>query len=432
MLILELTIVLLLIALNGFLALSELALVSSRPSRLKAMERHGSRGASRALQLIAEPGRFLSAVQVGITLIGIVAGAFSGVTIAERGDAFLESHGVRTAIAEPVAYTVVVAVITYLTVIAGELVPKQIALRHREAIAAFVAGPMLLFTRALGPLITLLDASARLGLRLIGIRERGGESVTDDEIKALVAEAERTGTIKPEERAMISGVMRLADRPVKAIMTPRQSIQGVDLSASAEEVKGLIQGSRHSRLVATEGGQDRPVGVVLVRDVLRRLIEDQPLELGRLLHPVPAIGERMSAVEALHHVENSPVGLAFVVDERGTFLGIVTAHDVVRTVLADILKDADGKPTMIRRRDGGFFIDGSLPIDELAERLSLALPGERDYHTAAGFILHELRRLPRVGDVLRHSGWRFEVADLDGVRIDKILATRLAGRRQSR
>lgn len=430
MVVVEIGIVLLLIALNGFLALSELAIVSSRRSRLEAMSRQGNAGARKALELLAEPGRFLSAVQVGITLVGIVAGAFSGATIAARGDALLESLGVRTSLAEPLAYVIVVATITYLSVIVGELIPKQVALQNRERIAALVAGPMQLFSRGLGPLITVLDLSARVGLGLLGVKKPAGETVTDEEIKALIAQAERSGSVKPEERAMIAGVMRLADRSVRAVMTPRTAIEWIDLDAPPETLRGTIPRSRRSRLIATEGGPDHPVGVIMVWEVLSAMVDGKEIDLRRFLHRVPAINERMSAVEAFGHLKDSPVDLVFVVDEHGTFEGILTPGDIIQTVVTEIIESDDARPMVTKRRDGSYLIDGLLPVDELIERLSLTIPAEREYHTAAGFVLHELRRLPKIGDVLRYGDWQFEVVDLDGARIDKLLATRRVRRRR--
>lgn len=424
MILVEIGIVLALIAINGFLALSELALVSARRSRLETMRRKGRRGARQALELMQRPGRFLSAVQIGITLIGIVAGAFSGVTIAERGDAFLERLGVPTTIAEPVAYVLVVAIITYLSVIAGELIPKQVALQKSERIAVFVAIPMQRITWLLGPLIAVLDASARFGLRLLGLPGRRIESVTDEEIKALVAEAERTGVVKPEERAMIAGVMRLADRSVQDVMTPRTELEWIDLAGSADATRRAVLGSRHSRLLAAEGA-DRPVGVIVVREVLGAMTQGGKIELARFLHKVPAVSERIGAVETLRHLRESSVDLVFVVDEHGTIGGIVTSADVVETVVSDVIETGRTGSRITRRPDGSYLIDGDMPIDELMELLSLPTPTERDYHTAAGMVLYELRRLPAVGDVLRHEGWQFEVIDLDGVRIDKLLVTSL-------
>jgi putative hemolysin len=426
----EIGILVFLIILNGFLALSELAIVSSRRSRLEAMSRQGNVGATKALELLAEPGRFLSAVQVGITLVGIVAGAFSGATIAERGDALLESFGVRTSLAEPLSYVIVVALITYLSVIVGELIPKQMALQNRERIAAFVATPMQLFARVLNPLITVLDFSARIGLGLLGIKEQAGETVTDEEIKALIAQAERSGSVKPQERAMIAGVMRLADRSVRAVMTPRTAIEWIDLDESPEKLRVMIPQSKRSHLIAVEGGPDHPMGVIMVWEVLSAMVDGKDIELRRFLHRVPVINERMGAVEAFSHLKDSPVDLVFVADEHGTFEGILTTGDIVRTVVAEIIENDDTKPVVAKRRDSSYLIDGLLPIDELIERLSLTIPAERDYHTAAGFVLHELRRLPKVGDVLRYGDWQIEVVDLDGTRIDKLLATRRVRRRR--
>jgi putative hemolysin len=270
MLVVELAIVVGLISLNGFLAMSELALVSARRPLLEQMARDGSRGAAVALDLTREPGRMLSAVQIGITLVGIIAGAFSGATIAERGDAWLESHGMPTRVAEPLAFAIVIVTITYLSVVAGELVPKQIGMLNAERIAALVARPMQILAAAAGPAVTLLDWSARLGLRLLRQRAHRESRVTDEEIETMIAEAERTGLVEPEERSMISRVMRLGDRSVRGVMTPRPDVEWLDLHGSHQETRDAIRSARHGRMLVANGTIDEIVGAIPVRENNRR------------------------------------------------------------------------------------------------------------------------------------------------------------------
>lgn len=425
MLYVELAVVVALIFVNGLLAMSELALVSARRPLLEQMSRNGSNGAKAALELIREPGRFLSAVQVGITLVGIVAGAFSGATLASRADAWLEQLGVPSRFAEPAAYVGVVATMTYLSVVVGELVPKQVGMRNAERVATLVARPMQILAMAAAPVVILLDVSARLGLRVIGQGGQKLQGVTDEEIRTLIAEAERSGLVEPEERTMISRVMRLGDRTVRAIMTPRPEIEWLDLAKDDAALDEAIRTAEHRRLVAAEGEIDHVVGVVPVRPALVAMAAGRPAAVRSLVTRVPVISDRMAAMDVVEQLRQSPVNMVLVVDEHGSVQGVVTDGDILKTLIADL--DVDGAPHIVQREDGSLLIDGSFPIDELAERLDLSLPREREYHTVAGFMLDRLRRLPKAGEAFLQGAWRFEVIDLDGQRIDKILAVPLPG-----
>ncbi|MBI2737362.1 MAG: HlyC/CorC family transporter [Rhodospirillales bacterium] len=420
MLIVELVIVAALIVANGFLAMSELALVSAKKPLLERMQRGGSRGAAVALALTREPGRMLSAVQIGITLVGIVAGAFSGVTIAERGDAWLESLGVPTRVAEPLAYVAVIAIITYFSVVFGELVPKQVGLRNAERIAVIVARPMQVVATGAAPIVWLLDRSARAGLRLLGQARQAEAVVTDEEIRTLVQEAERAGSVEPEERSMIDGVMRLGDRSVRGIMTPRTDLEWVDLHGSEADVRAALRDARHGRLLAANGGVDEVIGVLPVRRALVALLEQDLDAVWGLVEKVPIISERMSALDAVEQLRQSPLNLVVVADEHGTVEGIVTEGDILKTIVADIAEEE--RPRIVQRDDGSLLIDGTFPIDELGDRLGVTLPPAQDYHTVAGFVLGRMRHLPRIGESFQYGGWRFEIVDVDGRRIDKVLA----------
>ena len=323
MLVFELAIVLGLIVFNGFLAMSELALVSARRPLLEQMARHGSRGAAVALDLTREPGRMLSAVQIGITLVGIIAGAFSGATIAERADAWLESHGMPTRIAEPLAFTVVIVTITYFSVVVGELVPKQIGMINAERIAILVARPMQMLATAAGPAVTLLDWSARLGLRLLGQRGHRETRVTDEEIATMIAEAERTGLVEPEERSMISRVMRLGDRSVRGVMTPRLDVEWLDRQGSHEEVRETIRTARHGRILVANGTIDEIVGALPVRAALVRLMDGDVDEVWPLVQQVPVVSDHLAALDVVEQLRHSPLSLVLVVDEHGSLEGIV-------------------------------------------------------------------------------------------------------------
>ena len=420
MLIVELVIVAALIVANGFLAMSELALVSAKKPLLERMQRGGSQGAGVALALMREPGRMLSAVQIGITLVGIVAGAFSGVTIAERGDAWLEGLGVPTRVAEPLAYVGVIAIITYLSVVFGELVPKQFGLRNAERIAVIVARPMQVVATAAAPVVWLLDRSARVGLRLLGQVRHHDPAVTDEEIRTLIKEAERTGTVEPEERSMIDGVMRLGDRSVRGVMTPRTDLEWIDLHGSEADVRAALRAAQHERLLAANGSVDEIVGAIPVRRALITLLDQDIGAVWNLVEKVPIVSDRLGALDAVEQLRQSPLNLLVVVDEHGTVEGIVTEGDILKTIVSDITEEE--RPRIVPRTDGSLLIDGTFPIDELGDRLGVALPPAHDYHTVAGFVLERMRRLPRIGESFLYGGWRFEIVDVDGRRIDKVLA----------
>ena len=421
MLAVELAIVAGLIVVNGLLAMSELALVSAKRPLLEQMVRSGSRGAGVALDLMREPGRMLSAVQIGITLVGIVAGAFSGATIAERGDAWLESQDVPTRIAEPVAYVAVVVMITYLSVVLGELVPKQIGMRNAEQVAAIVARPMQILARGAAPVVILLDVSARLGLRLLGQSRPREAGVTDEEIKTMIDEAERSGVVEPEERSMISRVMRLADRSVRGVMTPRPDIEWLDLQDDDATIRQAIRTAHHARILAANGDIDEVVGAIPVRAALVALMDGGVDAVRLLVQPVPVVSDRLGAIDVVEQLRQSPLTLVVVVDEHGSVEGIVSEGDILKTVVADI--EEREEPHFTMRDDGSLLIDGSCPVDELGERLGILLPPDHRYHTVAGFVLDRMKRLPRIGESFSHGLWRFEVVDIDGTRIDKLLVT---------
>ena len=430
MLVVELLIVGALIVANAFLAMSELALVSAKKPLLQRMQRGGSRGAAVALQLTREPGRMLSAVQVGITLVGIVAGAYSGVTLAERGDAWLESLGMPTRLAEPLAYVAVVAIITYFSVVVGELVPKQVGLRNAERIAVLVARPMQVIALLAAPAVALLDRSARLGLRLLGQGRQPEAAVTDEEIHTLIQEAERSGAVEPEERSMLHGVMRLGDRTVRGIMTPRTDVEWVDLRGSEAELVAALRGARHERLLAGDGSVDETVGAIEVRRALVALLDGDAGAVRSLVAKVPIVSDRLAALDAVEQIRQSPLNLLVVVDEHGSIEGIVTEGDILKTIVADIADEE--RPRIVERGDGSLLIDGAFAIDELADRLALALPEDHAYHTVAGFALDRLRRMPRIAEVFHYGGWRFEIVDVDGRRIDKVMASQHPALHRSR
>lgn len=426
MIIVELGLVLFLILLNGFLAMSELAVVSARRARLQAMAASGVRGAATALRLAANPGKFLSTVQIGITLVGVLAGAYSGATIAERLADYLEAeYAISTSVAEAGSLVVVVAIVTYLSLIVGELVPKQIALRNPEGIAALVARTMEVIGTIASPAVWLLDMSSRFVLRLLGSKAKTGESVTEDEIKMVIAEAESAGVLEPAEKEMMAAVLRFGDRPVQAIMTPRHDVDWVDVEDPEAEIRRKLQRSHHSRLPVGRGSIDEVVGVVQAKDLLNAFISGGAVRLKDHIKQAPVVHESVDALEILTIIKSSPVHIALVVDEYGVFQGLVTSGDVLESIAGAFSEgDGDDEPDAVRRDDGSWLFSGAMPCDEMADRLMVSLPQGGNFHTVAGFVLYSLKRLPRIGDVVVNGGWRFEVVDMDGRRIDKVLASR--------
>ena len=422
MIALELAVVVFLIVLNGFFAMAELALVSSRRPRLAAMAERGSVGAKAALRLLDNQARFLSSVQIGITLIGVLAGAFGGATLAEDLADWLQTLGVRPGTAETIGVAVVVAVITYLSLIVGELVPKQIALGNPEGVASSVAPPMTALARVAAPAVWLLEISSRFVLRLLGRHEEPEQRITEEEIRLLVAEGESAGALEPQETRMITRVMQLGGRSVRALMTPRPEVDWIDLEQDLSLILERLRASPHSRLPAAHGGIDATVGVLHSKDVLHRLTGGgDGTDVVDLVRAATTIHDNADALDALEALRTSPVDMLFVVDEHGTLEGLVTAADLLEAFAGQFAAHED-EPDAVRREDGSWLLAGRKPVDDMADLLKVALPGKRDYHTVAGFVLMRLGRFPRLGDKFEFGSWRFEVIDIDGRRIDKVLA----------
>jgi putative hemolysin len=426
---LEIAIVAVLVCVNGLLAMSELAIVSARPARLKAMIDREVKGAGRALTLGANPGRFLSTVQIGITLVGVLSGAFSGATLGERLTDMLIAWGMSPGIATPLGVGAVVAVITYGSLIVGELVPKQIALKDPEGIAVMVAPAMTILSKVALPLVFLLDFSGRAVLWLLGQSGESEEKVTDEEIKMLVAEAEHHGTIESDERRMIAGVMRLGDRAVRGVMTPRTEIDWLNLESDEATARKTLMETQHSRLPVGEGAVDNMVGVVQTRELLAALLAGQPFEPRKHMRTAPIVHDQADALDVLTTLRESEVPVALVHDEYGHFEGIVTPADILEAITGVFRSDLDAEeePPAVRREDGSWLLAGYMQADEMAEQLGIDLPENRDYETVAGYILSHLHRLPATGECVDAEGWRFEVVDLDGRRIDKVIASKLPG-----
>ena len=430
MLFLELSAVIFLIVVNGLLALSEMAIVSSRISRLKTMAEREVVGSRRALALAAEPGRFLSAVQIGITLVGILSGAFSGATLGLRLGNWLVAQGVPADYAEPAGVGIVVVLITYASLIIGELVPKQIALRDPEAVAVRVAPAMTVVAKVTSPMVWLLDMSGRLVLALLGQKEATEGSVTEEEINALVAEAESSGVLEPGEKEMIAGVMRLGDRSVKVVMTPRHDVDAINLHDNDDAIRAALLGSSHSRLPVYDRDLDQVVGVVQAKQLLDAYLKGAVPNVREFVRQAPVIPDRADARDVIIALRDSPIHVGLVHDEYGHFRGMVTTADILGSIVGEFADEHDApEPAFVRREDGSLLISGWMPLDELHDLTGINLPDDSQSHTAAGFVVQGFGRLPEVGDHFDLQGWRFEVLDLDGRRVDKILAEKLSRRR---
>lgn len=412
--------------LNGLFAMSELAIVSARPARLEAMARAGRRGAATAILLREDPGKFLSTVQIGITLIAILSGAYSGEALGGPVSERLAALGVPADVSGELGFTLVIILTTYVSLIAGELVPKQLALRSPEAIAAAAAVPMRWLARATAPVGWLLDRSSALVFRLLRMQRDVEAQVTAEELQLIVAEASSAGVIEESERAIISGVVRLADRPVREVMTPRPEVDWIDADSSLEEIREVVLESPHSRLLVAEGSIDAILGAVSLRDILGAMLEGRAVDLRAMLQEVPAVPDRMDAMDALGTLRDAPVPMALVLDEYGHFDGIVTPGSLLAAIAGGFASDAEAgeDPAVVEREDGSLLVSGSLPADAFADRIGIALPGDRDYATVAGFVLGELRRIPVTGEFFEIDGWRIEVVDMDGRRVDKLLVAR--------
>ena len=426
----DVVIILVLVAVNGVFAMSELAIASSRKARLEAMARTGSAGARAALQLSADPGKFLSTVQVGITLIAVISGAYSGEALGEPTAIRLQQwFGWSADFADKAGFALVIGLTTFISLIIGELVPKQIALRSPEPIAAVMAVPMAWLARIAAPVVWLLDSTSALLFRLIGLSRESEDQVTAEELHLIVAEASKSGVIEEHERSIISGVVRLADRPVREVMTPRTEVDWLDIGLDEAGIREKLATTSHTRLPVAEGSVDAVIGVVQARDIVAAAIRGDPLDLEQLMRPAPIVIDQLDAMDALVRLRRAAVPMALIHDEYGHFEGIVTPADLLAAIAGAFASDADPheSPDFVQRDDGSFLVAGSASADLVAEKLDLELPADRDYATAAGLVLAVLKRLPAEGESIVEQGWRFEVVDLDGRRIDKLLVSRARG-----
>ncbi len=420
----EILVVLALIVLNGVLAMSELAIVSARPARLKSLEAR-SRGAAAALRLSEDPGRFLSTVQIGITAVGVLSGAFSGATLGARLAGWLAGQGVEAGLASTLGVGGVVVILTYLSLIIGELVPKQLALRNPEAVAIRVAPAMNLLSRIAAPIVWLLDRSGKLMLRLLGASGEGSGKVTEEEVQTLLAEARAEGLIEPEERDMMAGVMRLADRSARALMTPRHEVQMLDLAATPAETVAAIRRIGRPRMPVRNPETGEVVGIIALTDAFEALSRRQSLDPRRLLREVPVVSDQADALAVMDILRESAHHLALVYDEYGNFEGIITSGDILEAITGTVAIQSAEEPALLAREDGSLLVSGWMPADEFCDHLGIPRTLAGGYETVAGLVLNLFGRLPALGESIAAEGFRFEVIDLDDRRIDKVLVSRI-------
>lgn len=422
MVILEIILVLALFVLNGFFAMAELAIVTSRRAHLERLAKEGRPGAQIALTLADDPARVLATVQIGVTTSASLAGIVSGATLADQlAEAFLVVPGLTYG--KPLAIAIVTVGVAYVALVIGELAPKHIGLNNPETIAIRIARPLAAFARAAAPAIWLLNGSTRLLLRLVNLRPRFERALTEDDIHYLVAEGARLGVIHNVERDMIEGVLDLADSPVRTIMTPRPDVHWVDLDNPKEVILKRIRTCAHAQLLVCRGSIDEVVGIVRKQDLADQILEGREPDVVQVTRPPLIVHESTAILRTLDLFRKTPVHTALVVDEFGALQGLVTRTDLLETVAGDLPKiNAPARPRVTQREDGSFLIDASTPFPDAMRLIGMIEAPAGDYVTVAGFILSQLHELPKPGDHVTWGTWRFEVVDMDGRRIDAVLA----------
>lgn len=420
----ELAILVFLILLNGVFALSEMAIVSSRRPRLKAMAEKGNVGAKVALKLLDDPSKLLSTVQIGITAIGVIAGAYGATSLADDLTPWVaELHPVVQPHASAIAFGIVIVFTTMLSLVLGELIPKRIALAAPEPMAAAMAPVMALIERAASPLVWLLRFATEGFLTLFGLHRARQEDVTEEELQSLIVEGEKAGVIEEEEREMIEGVMRLGDRSVKTIMTPRTDMVWLDPDQDREDLLREIKESGHARFPVARGDADEIVGIVQAKELFLHLAETGKIDLTAVMHTPLFVPETMPVLRLLDAMKGNSVRMAIVSDEYGSVLGLVTATDLLESIAGDdALDHEDALSPPVLRDDGSWLVDGMTPVDEFEQLVGVkGLNGDEGYSTVAGLVMHLMRAVPKEGDKAEQGVLTFEVVDMDGRRVDKVL-----------
>ncbi|WP_354687364.1 hemolysin family protein [Cupriavidus necator] len=424
----EIAILLALILLNGLFAMSEIALVTARKARLQRQIENGDRGAIAAAKLGEDPTRFLSTVQIGITSIGVLNGVVGESTLAQPMGIWLQGFGISASTAGYVATAIVVAGLTYFSIVLGELVPKRLGQMAPETIARLVARPIGWLAVASTPFVKLLSSSTRLVLRMLGTKVDRGPGVTEEEIHALLVEGSEAGVIEQHEHTMVRNVFRLDDRQIASLMVPRGDVIYLDVEAPLDDNLRRIEESDHSRFPVVRGGMHDIIGVVSARQLLARRLRGEEADLIEVLQPAVFVPESVTGMELLENFRASGGQIAFVIDEYGEVLGLVTLQDVIEAITGEFKAESAGEEWAVQREDGSWLLDGLIPIPELKDRIGLRQVPEEEkerYHTLSGMLLLLLGRLPQIADTVHWGDWRFEIVDMDGKRIDKVLASRL-------
>lgn len=415
-----------LILLNGFFAMSEIALVAARKTRLQNLAGQGDKAAATALRLGSNPTYFMSAVQIGITSIGVLNGIVGEAALSPPFSTWLQSWGMAADIANPLAIGLVVVSITYFSIVLGELVPKRIGQISPEAIARFVARPMLWLAIIAKPFVMLLSGSTHLLLSLLGVKDDGGASVTEEDIHLLLSEGSDAGVIEAQEHQMVRNVFRLDDRQIASFMVPRNDVVYLDVEKSLEDNLSHVEASRYSRFPVVRGNWEEVLGIVSTSQLLNQMLRGEQPSLTENLKPAVFVPESLTGMELLENFKDSGGQLVFIIDEYGEVQGIVTLHDMMEAITGEFKPQHLEDAWAVQREDGSWLLDGLIPVPELKDRLGLRSVPEEDkgrYHTLSGMLMLLLGRLPQTADHCEWEGWRLEVVDMDGTRIDKVLAS---------
>lgn len=427
--VMEMSVLLALLALNGLFAMAEIAVISSKRVRLAQLAHRGNRGAARALQLSADPTRFLSTVQIGITGIGILTGAIGEATLALRLQEGLERFTVLTPYAEPLAFALVVIGLTYVSLMIGELVPKRLALTRPESIASRIARPMQWLAIAARPAVHLLSASTNTALRIMGVRHIKSPAVTLEEFKVLIQQGTEEGVFEKTEQEMVTNVLNLDERTVAEILTQRSDIVFLDARQSFERNRDTLSRTPHSVVPLCDGTLERVIGCVRSKDVLKRLIDGGPIDWPGVASAPLFVPRTTTLMKLLEQFKRTHLPLALVVDEFGDVDGLVTLTDVMTAIVGDLAPEPGGERLIVRREDGSWLMDGTVDMDSVGRELGkefLVEDARERYHTLAGLAMFALGKVPRTGDVFEREGFTFEIVDMDGNRVDRVLVTRRA------
>ena len=417
---LEIIFILFLIVLNGVFAMSELAIVSAKKVHLKRLADEGKKSARIAMDFAQDTGRFLPTVQIGITLIGVLSGAISGATLAEPLTLKLNQMGFEMDTAEIFAVSGIVALITYLTLIIGELVPKELALRNPEKMAMFIAPIIYGLSRLTSIVVSFLDLSCRLVLRLLGAGQKPVTTVTEEEVRSMIEEGTEHGLFHAAERDMISGIMLLADKPIRAFMLPRPEVVSIEYDASFARMRELVAGNHYSRYPVRRDLEI--IGIVQAKEILNHMLVGKDWDIEALLEQVATFPDSTPTLKVIEYLRQSPVHMAVIADEHGAFTGIVTLTDLVEVITGELYQHGEDSAELLQRDDGSWLIDASIILEVAFQKVGIPGPTEdTGYHTLAGFVLHHMGVIPRAGDHFVFKGFRFEVMDMDGIRIDKVL-----------